>query len=213
MAEFVAVVTTAFALQLLALPGEKGQIIIGGLATRYDPYTVVAGASTAFAGWTVLEILLGNALRGAFPEVYLDVVTAGLFVAFAVILLYADWRDSNDSPRSLPDGGEVLRGLPLDTERFGGFVPAFSLLALGEFGDKTQLVTIGLAAQYGVHAGIWVGEMLAIIPVSLLTALSVDRLATRFDTAWFHRLSAIVFLLFAADIAASYLLGWSFLPI
>lgn len=215
MEGFVGVVVTAFVLQLLALPGEKGQVVIAALATRYDPFAVVAGATTAFAGWTVLEIVLGNALEGALPEVYLDAVTGGLFVVFALLLLYTSRGEStNLAPRSVTDGGHrVSRVLPIEPGRFGGFVPSFSLLVLGEFGDKTQLVTIGLAAQYGAHPGIWVGEMLAIVPVSIATALFFDRLSGRFDPTWLHRLSAVVFLLFAADIGATYLLGFSFLPI
>jgi putative Ca2+/H+ antiporter (TMEM165/GDT1 family) len=45
---------------------------------------VVAGASTAFGGWTALEILLGDALEGALPELLLDGITAGLFLVFAI---------------------------------------------------------------------------------------------------------------------------------
>jgi putative Ca2+/H+ antiporter (TMEM165/GDT1 family) len=215
MVEFVAVVTTAFALQLLALPGEKAQVVIAGLATRYDPYAVVAGAGSAFAGWTAIEILVGNALRGALPQIYLDTITGVLFMAFGVLLLYASRDGSADiAPQSVTDGGYRLSGaLPLEPGRLNGFVPSFSLVAFGEVGDKTQLVTIGLAAQYGAHPGIWLGEMLAIIPVSLATALFFDRIAGRFDTVWLYRLSAVVFFLFAADIAATYLLGWSLLPI
>lgn len=215
MVEFVAVVTTAFVLQLLALPGEKAQIVIAALATRYDPYAVVAGATTAFAGWTALEILVGNALRDALPRVVLDAITGALFVVFAALLLYASRDGAADlAPRSVTDGGYRLSGvLPLEPGRLNGFVPSLSLVGFGEVGDKTQLVTIGLAAQYGAHPGIWVGEMLAIVPVSLATALFFDRLAGRFDTAWLYRISAAVFVLFAADIAATYLLGWSFLPL
>jgi hypothetical protein len=58
-----------------------------------------------------------------------------------------------------------------DQPQFAGFISAFSLMLFGEFGDKTQLVTISLAVQYGAHPAIWVGEMLAIVPVSLVTQL------------------------------------------
>ena len=215
MVEFVAGVATAFALQLLALPGEKAQIIIAALATRYNPYAVVAGATAAFGGWTALEIIVGNALRGALSQVLLDAITGTLFVTFAVLLVHASRDGSADlAPRSVTDGGYRLSGvLPLEPGRLHGFVPSLSLIGFGEVGDKTQLVTIGLAAQYGAHPGIWVGEMLAIIPVSLVNALFFNRLAGRFDTAWLYRISAAVFVLFAADIAATYLLGISFLPI
>jgi putative Ca2+/H+ antiporter (TMEM165/GDT1 family) len=86
-------------------------------------------------------------------------------------------------------------------------------MVVGEFGDKTQLVTIGLAVQYGASPAIWLGEMLAIIPVSLTTALVFHRTADRLQTAWLHRLAAGIFLLFALDIVASYTLGVSVLPL
>jgi putative Ca2+/H+ antiporter (TMEM165/GDT1 family) len=99
MAGFVEVAAVAFAAQLAVLPGEKVQFIIAGLSTRYHPKVVVAAAGTAFAGWTALEIWFGAALRGAFPPVVLDAVTAVLFAVFALLLF-----------RSAPAPGETSVG-------------------------------------------------------------------------------------------------------
>ncbi|MFW6384692.1 MAG: TMEM165/GDT1 family protein [Halodesulfurarchaeum sp.] len=220
MTGFVEVLTTAFVLQLLALPGEKGQMVIAGLATKYNPYVVVAGAATAFGGWTVLEIVLGNALKGALPEMYLDAITVGLFVIFAVWILHSapGNENSSDSKKSAEtDGGiQVFDGVTdAVPSQYQGFVPSFSLMVFGEFGDKTQLITISLAVQYGAHPGIWLGEMLAIIPVSLMTALFFHKTAHLdiINDRWFHRLAAGLFLLFGLDITAGYVLGFSVLPI
>ena len=221
MAGWMEVLTTAFLLQLLALPGEKGQFVIAGLSTRYNPYWVVAGATTAFGGWTIVEILLGEALKNALPEVYLDAITAGLFVVFAGLILYSLHResDTDDRPATRSDGGstgaEPGDGVADDgpIEQAGGYLTALSVMGVAEFGDKTQLVTISLAVQYGAHPGIWVGEMLAIVPVSLLTALLFHRGSRHFDNGWFHYAAALVFLLFAADIASGYVFGVSVLPI
>jgi putative Ca2+/H+ antiporter (TMEM165/GDT1 family) len=218
MAAWSEVVVTAFLLQLLVLPGEKGQFVIAGLATRYDPYWVVAGAATAFGGWTVVEILLGEALQNALPEVYLDTITAGLFVAFAAIILYSLDRD-DDTPERVQTETDSDRNaaVPADdggvAEQAGGYLTAFSVMAVAEFGDKTQLVTIGLAVQYGAHPGIWVGEMLAIVPVSLFTAVVFHRGSRRLDSPWIYYAAAAVFLLFAADIVSGYVFGFSVLPI
>lgn len=211
---FGEILVTAFILQLTALPGEKGQLVIASLATRYNPYMVVAGAATAFGGWTALEILLGNALKGALPVVYLDGLTAALFVLFAGWLLYGAADGEGDAIAQVTDGdgrfAAIESAIP---PRLRGFVPSFSLMVVGEFGDKTQLVTIGLAIQYGASAAIWLGEMLAIVPVSLATALVFHRTADRLDTTAIHRLAAGIFLLFAADIVAGYTLGVSLLPL
>jgi putative Ca2+/H+ antiporter (TMEM165/GDT1 family) len=216
MAAWTEVLVSAFFLQLLVLPGEKGQMVIAALATKYSPYTVVAGAATAFGGWTVLEILLGNALKGALPAVYLDGITAGLFVVFAAWILYTSEfdLDSEPEPESITDGGPALAAEAADVvpSRFAGFVPSFSLMVFGEFGDKTQLITIGLAVQYGAHPAIWFGEMLAIIPVSMLTALFFSRMSGYINMRWVRYVSASLFVLFAVDISSKYVFGTNFLP-
>jgi putative Ca2+/H+ antiporter (TMEM165/GDT1 family) len=160
--------------QLAVLPGEKVQFIIAGLSTRYDPTVVVAAAGTAFAGWTALEIWFGAALRGALPPVVLDGITAVLFEAFAVLLVRS--APAADEPDIAPDGPDAERtpsetaqtdggfadvdldtpsvfGRGLGTDAFGSFLPILAMMAAGEFGDKTQLVTIGLAVQYGPIPG------------------------------------------------------------
>jgi putative Ca2+/H+ antiporter (TMEM165/GDT1 family) len=90
---------------------------------------------------------------------------------------------------------------PLDryAGSFGGFLPIFVLTATGEFGDKTQIVTIGLAVQYGATSAIWVGEMLAIIPISLANAYFFHTFAHRFDMRRAHIVSAALFAFFGAD--------------
>lgn len=212
METFISIIGTAFLLQLTALPGEKGQLVIAGLATRYNPYMVVAGAATAFGGWTAIEILLGNALKGALPEVYLDTITATLFFIFAAWLLYTT-VDGVDTPEIAAEGSRLAAIQSRLPARLHGFLPSFWLMVFGEFGDKTQLVTIGLAVQYGATPAIWLGEMLAIVPVSLATALFFSKTAHRLDQTWFHRIAAGVFVLFGLDIVASYTIGRSFLPI
>ena len=224
MAGWLEILIAAAALQLLVLPGEKVQMIIAGLATKYDPYVVVAGAGTAFAGWTALEVAFGEALQAALPTVYLDAVTGGLFLLFGLLLVRTALHveEGEGGERRATDGGEMRdpTGPAFITERvpdgYRGFVPAFSVSAFGEFGDKTQLVTIGLAAQYGAHPAIWAGEMLAIIPVSLLNALVFHRgahLLTAARRRYIYLGSAVLFFLFAADTAAVYLLGGGFLPV
>jgi putative Ca2+/H+ antiporter (TMEM165/GDT1 family) len=73
------------------------------------------------------------------------------------------------------------------------------MMATGEFGDKTQLVTVGLAVQYGATPAIWLGEMLAILPVSLANAYFFHRFTHRFDARRAHYLGAALFAFFGLD--------------
>jgi putative Ca2+/H+ antiporter (TMEM165/GDT1 family) len=222
--EFLVVVAAAFAAQLAVLPGEKVQFLISALSTEYSPVVVVSAAGVAFAGWTALEIAFADALRGAIPPLsvggsvvltgpeVLDGLTAVLFLLFAY-LLYRSMPAPDESTFETAEAGDLKTdgagfsrveqfSLPVVGEvprRFGGFVPIFSMMAAGEFGDKTQLVTISLAVQYGAHPGIWAGEMLAIIPVSIANAVFFHRFAGRFDARKAHLFGVAVFLFFGLD--------------
>ena len=203
----------ALTAQLAVLPGEKVQFIIAGLSTKYNPWTVVAAAGSAFAIWTVIELHVGAALKGALPGWFLDVFTAGLFLLFAVLL----YRSIPDERRTATtDGGVLSSNVDEVTfagsdvpQPFGGFVPIFAMLAAGEFGDKTQLVTIGLAAQYGAHPAIWFGEMAAIIPVSIANAFFFHKVVRGFDARRAHLAGAIIFAFFGLDTILSLLTGFS----
>lgn len=227
---YAEILVVAFVAQLAVLPGEKVQFMIAALSTRYDPKIVVAAAGSAFAGWTAIEIAFGRALQSALPGVVLDAVTAALFFAFAY-LLYRSMpsrgsgvsgsggdaaptereADPEESDATFTALERVTLPGPLDryAGSLGGFLPIFVLTATGEFGDKTQLVTIGLAVQYGATSAIWVGEMLAIIPVSLANAYFFHTFAHRFDMRRAHLASALLFAFFGADTVLSIVAGVS----
>jgi putative Ca2+/H+ antiporter (TMEM165/GDT1 family) len=211
---FVEILVIAAVAQLAVLPGEKVQFIIAGLSTRYDPLVVVGAAGSAFAGWTALEILLGETIQRVLPAIVLDGITAGLFFLFAVLLV-------RSAPgRAETDGGVSESAAPAVDAEFdllgrtvegpiGRFLAIFAMMAAGEFGDKTQLVTIGLAVQYGATPAIWLGEMLVIIPVSLANAYLFHRFAGRIDLRLAHYSGAVVFAFFGADTVLSIATGVS----
>ena len=231
MTAYTEILIVALVAQIAVLPGEKVQFMIAALATRYDPKVVVAAAGSAFAGWTAVEIAFGQALQSALPGIVLDTVTAGLFFVFAFLLYRSmpargpgvDASDGDDGGAEAADADvepddatlDALESVtlpgPLDryAGSFGGFLPIFVLMATGEFGDKTQLVTIGLAVQYGASSAIWLGEMLAIVPVSLANAYFFHTFAHRVDMRRAHLASAALFAFFGADTALSIVAGFS----
>ncbi|MFB6070817.1 MAG: TMEM165/GDT1 family protein [Halanaeroarchaeum sp.] len=214
MTGWTEILLVAFTAQLAALPGEKVQFIIAGLSTKYDPAVVVGAAGTAFGLWTVVEIWVGNALRTLLPAAYLTAFTGGMFFLFAIWLYRSAPRAGESSVET--DGGvlgdvtppESVFGVEIPSY-FRGFLPIFALMAAGEFGDKTQLVTIGIAATYGASPAIWAGEMLAIIPVSVANAVVFHRYSPKFDRRLAHLAGAALFAFFAVDSALSLTLGVS----
>ena len=215
MAEYLTIVVVALLAQLAVLPGEKVQFIIAALSTRYHPLGVAAAAGTAFAGWTALEIWFGSTLQGVLPPVVLDAFTATLFLVFAVLLVRSAPNPGQEVATATDGGLEVVEDVRVPVvdwevpDALGGYLPIFALMAAGEFGDKTQLVTVGLAAQYGATSAIWVGEMLAIIPVSLLNAYFFHRFSHLFDARRAHFVAAGLFAFFGLDTVLAILTGFS----
>lgn len=217
---WLTVVVIAAGAQLAVLPGEKVQFIIAGLSTRFNPLLVVSAAGAAFAGWTVLEVWLGSTVTTLLPGIVLDSLTALMFAIFAVLLVRTAPAAGDPGPDGDPTAGFTTDGGQLDVRvpildwrvpnALGGFLPIFAMMAFGEFGDKTQLITVTLAAQYTAHpTAIWTGEMLAIIPVSLVNALFFHRFAHRFDVRKAHYAGAALFLFFAADFVLKVTVGIS----
>ncbi len=84
----------------------------------------------------------------------------------------------------------------------GPFVASFIAFFIAEIGDKTQIATSILGAQYAdalmlVVLGTTIGMLLANVPVVLIGKLSADKL----PLDWIRRVTAILFVLLAIGAA------------
>ena len=166
----------------LAEMGDKTQLLALVLAARFrKPWPIVWGIFVA----TVFNHALAGA-AGAWittmigPQV-LRWVLGVSFIAMAVWMLIPDKLDDDDD-------GEG-KGLRLGV--FGTTLVAFFI---AEMGDKTQIATVMLAAQYNAYlwvvAGTTLGMMLANAPVVWLG----ERITRRIPLRTVHVVSAGIFL-------------------
>ena len=139
--------------------GDKTQLLALVLAARYrKPWPIVAGifAATvlnhALAGW------LGALVSGWVDPQWLRWGVVLSFLAVAAWALVPDKLDEDEAK----------------APRFGPFLATLVAFFLVEMGDKTQVATVVLAAQYDplwqVVAGTTLGMVLANGPVVLLGA-------------------------------------------
>ena len=163
----------------LAEMGDKTQLLALVLAARFrKPWPIVAGIFVA--------TLLNHALAGAAgawvttllgPQV-LRWVLGVSFIAMAVWMLIPDKLDDSTD----------------DTPRWGVFGTTVVAFFLAEMGDKTQIATVMLAAQYQtwlwVVVGTTLGMMLANAPVVWLG----ERITRRVPLRTVHGVSAAIFL-------------------
>ncbi len=174
----------ATALVALAEIGDKTQLLSLVLAARYRrPWPICIGILVATLANHALAGLLGDLVSAWLsPEVLHWVVVISL-LAMAAWVLVPDKLDEGDKPPA---------------SNHGVLIATMAAFFLAEMGDKTQVATVLLAAQYEplwqVIAGTTAGMMLANAPVVWLGARFAHRLPLRATRI----AAACLFLLLAA---------------
>ncbi|PUE06324.1 hypothetical protein B9Z51_16030 [Limnohabitans sp. T6-5] len=163
----------------LAEMGDKTQLLSLVLAARFrKPWPIVLGILVATLANHGLAGAVGSWVTTVLGPNILRWVLGVSFIAMAVWMLIPDKLDDEE--------GE-------DAPRMGVFLTTVVAFFLAEMGDKTQIATVMLAAQYPswfmVVAGTTLGMMLANAPVVWLG----DAITQRVPLRWVHLSSAVIF--------------------
>jgi Ca2+/H+ antiporter, TMEM165/GDT1 family len=163
----------------LAEMGDKTQLLALVLAARFrKPWPIVWGILVATIANHALAGGLGAWVTHLMDPTMLRWVLGVSFLAMAAWMLVPDTLDDDEA--------EVA-------PRFGVFGTTVIAFFLAEMGDKTQIATVMLAAEYQswlwVVAGTTLGMMLANAPVVWLG----ERITRLVPLTWVHRISAVVF--------------------
>ena len=163
----------------LAEMGDKTQLLSLVLAARFrQPWPIVWGILVATVCNHALAGALGSWVTTLLGPTALRWVLGLSFIAMAVWMLIPDKLDEEE--------GE-------DAPRMGVFMTTVVAFFLAEMGDKTQVATVMLAAQYqawaAVVAGTTLGMMLANAPVVWFG----DAITRRVPIRLVHLVSAGVF--------------------
>ena len=163
----------------LAEMGDKTQLLSLVLAARFrKPWPIAWGILVATLANHALAGGLGAWVTGLMGPTVLRWVLGVSFLAMAAWMLVPDKLDDDDA--------DV-------TPKFGVFGTTVIAFFLAEMGDKTQVATVMLAAEYQswlwVVAGTTLGMMLANAPVVWFG----ERITRLVPLTWVHRISAAVF--------------------
>lgn len=164
----------------LAEMGDKTQLLSLVLAARFrQPWPIVLGILVATLANHALAGAVGAWVTTLLGPDVLRWVLGGSFIAMAVWMLIPDKLDGDE-------GGAA--------PRFGVFGTTVIAFFIAEMGDKTQIATVMLAAQYNawawVVAGTTLGMMLANAPVVWFG----ERITRRVPIRLVHVISAVIFL-------------------
>ena len=168
------------AIVALAEMGDKTQLLALVLAARFrKPWPIVLGILVATLANHGLAGALGAWVTTVVGPQVLRWILGVSFIAMAVWMLIPDKLDEGDAD-----------GAP----RWGDFGTTLVAFFLAEMGDKTQIATVMLAAQYNAYlwvvAGTTLGMMLANAPVVWLG----DRITRLVPIRVVHGVSAVIFL-------------------
>ena len=163
--------------------GDKTQLLALLLAARFrQPRPIILGILVATLANHAGASLLGAWLARVVDPQWMRWVLGGSFLAVAAWMLVPDKADGLDSG---------------NTSRFGVFGVTTVAFFLAEMGDKTQIATVMLAAQYPhfvmVVIGTTLGMLIANVPVVLAGNFAADRL----PLTLIRRLAALAFAVLA----------------
>jgi len=144
---------SSFTVVALAEFGDKTQIAIISLSAGHKPKSVFLGAMLAYAVIDGILALIGGSIASHFPIIWIDVASGILFLIIGIYTFFSK------------------RSLTFKIKEYSNAaITSLLLVAVLEFGDKTQIAVITLAAEYNAPLQVFVGVMLAF---ALLTSIAV----------------------------------------
>jgi putative Ca2+/H+ antiporter (TMEM165/GDT1 family) len=211
-------VLTAFTASLLLITvselGDKTFFIAVILAMRHPHRTVFSSVLAALALMTVLSVALGQVVA-LFPKEYTHYGAIALFLIFGAKLIYdasqmsaksneevvheakeaVETQDSPNSIAKLPIFGKALSGILSRSPWLGVWTQAFVMTFVAEWGDRTQISTIALAAAYNpivVTLGAILGHGICTAIAVIGGRLIAGRISERIITA----IGGVLFIIF-----------------
>lgn len=208
----------SFLLILACELGDRTFFVAAILAMKASRIVVWCGALGALAAMTVLSAAIGKAFPLLLDKRWTGLAAAVLFAYFGVQLLREWWRMRGEQPSENEELAEVEEELNDDEGskksallRAGGvtllspvFVKSFTMTALAEWGDRSQIATIALAASRDLF-GVILGGVLGHALCTGLAVIGGRLLATRISEKAVALTGGILFISFAVLTASGHL--------
>jgi len=157
--------------------GDKTQLALMMLAASLRrPGAIFSGMIAGYAIVAGLGVLLGQALLAVVPLSLLTLISGIVFVAIGLLMFKVDLDNEAATIRSR-----------------NPFQAASLMIVLTELGDKTQIVTVALAARFAEPVAVFVGAMLAFAVIDGLSIALAGVLGKRLPTDKIKKVSAVIF--------------------
>jgi Ca2+/H+ antiporter, TMEM165/GDT1 family len=175
-----AVFAASLVFVVLAEMGDKTQLLAMSFATRFNPYKVLLAVFIATIANHTLAVVAGQFLTTIVPIDIISLATSLSFIGFGL------WTIK----------GDQLKGEDKKVSRFGAVTTVAIAFFIAEFGDKTQLATISLAAEYQNPVSVLIGTTLGMLVadgIGIIVGVVLCKRIPQRKIKWF---SALIFVLF-----------------
>jgi putative Ca2+/H+ antiporter (TMEM165/GDT1 family) len=165
----------------LAEMGDKTQLLSLMLVLRYKkPWAIMAGVFIATVANHMVATLVGALVAAKVPSLYLHYAISLMFIGFGLWLLK-------------PDSEE---GLEKNIGTHSAFVAAMIAFFIAEMGDKTQLVTVALAARHQSVLLVTLGSSIGMVLANALSIFGGERLIKLIPMKYVRYGSCLIFVIF-----------------
>jgi len=175
-------VFNSFLLVAVSEMGDKTQLLAFSLAAKFKkPWSVMGGILTATLLNHALASYSGEWISNVFRPDILAYLLGASFIAFGFWTLK-------------PDSLEEKSHHP----KMGAFAATTVLFFLAEMGDKTQLATVALGAQYRSALLVTVGTTLGMLATDGLAVFLGEKVAEKVQMTYVRWAAAALFFIFGA---------------
>ena len=185
-----AFIITLFTVFLMEL-GDKTQLTAFALGLKFRaPVKVFMGVIVGLCGVTIIAVILGVILKSTIDIQLLKPIISVLFILGGIVFLANEFKANNDEEIhiclvSLDLCDQPKEDCPqmdkcdlyLDnTVRKGAFLKSTTFMFFAELGDKTMIMSLGLATTYN-PLGVFIGALLALAVVNGIGVFAGDKIA------------------------------------
>ncbi len=170
---------TSLAIVVLAEMGDKTQLLAMAFASRFRWQTVMWGVFVATAANHLFAVLVGNYLTNIISLNYIKIAASASFIIFGLWTIRGDTLEGEDKRFN-----------------FSPFWTVAIAFFIAEMGDKTQLATVALAAEFNTIVPVWTGTtagMLIADAIGIIAGIVLHKNIPEKKIKWF---AALVFIAF-----------------
>ncbi|MCR5273179.1 MAG: TMEM165/GDT1 family protein [Lachnospiraceae bacterium] len=149
---------TILGTEFIAEMGDKTQLMLIGLTSRYKLRDIILGTAFAILVLNGVAVVLGGLLGSVLPTGIIKLVAGVLFLYFAVSSLKKDSDEEEDAKE------EKISFAPM---------AVFMTFIIAELGDKTQLTAAAFGASYGFSMAlvVWIACSIGLFMADILGLL------------------------------------------